>query len=61
MIKKLIGELDYSSFAEIALVLFAIVFLMVVVRTLFTRGEITRHQAHLVLGEAPDNPQEKQA
>lgn len=61
MIKKLIGDLDYSSYAEVALVLFAAVFLLVVIRTLLTRSDVTRHQAHLVLGDSPDEKQENQA
>lgn len=51
MIKKLTSYLDYSMFAELALVLFAIIFIVVVIRTLMTRSEETRRQANIVLGD----------
>ena len=51
MIKKLTSYLDYSMFAEWALVLFAIIFVVVVIRTLMTRSDETRQQANIVLGD----------
>ena len=51
MIKKLNALLDYGLFAEIALVMFAAVFLAVVIRTLLTNRDITRQQAEIVLDE----------
>ena len=51
MIKTLTSYLDYGVFAEIALVIFAFVFVAVVIRTLLTDGDITRSQANIVLGE----------
>jgi ABC-type phosphate transport system permease subunit len=51
MIKKLTSYLDYSMFAELALVLFAIIFIVVVIRTLMTRSDETRRQANIVLGD----------
>jgi hypothetical protein len=41
-------------FAEIALVMFAAIFIAVVIRTLCTRSDITRQQAKIVLGDQPE-------
>jgi hypothetical protein len=54
MIKKITTYLDYSMFAEIALVMFAAIFIAVVIRTLCTRSDITRQQAKIVLGDQPE-------
>lgn len=54
MIKKLTTYLDYSVFAEIALLMFAAIFIAVVIRTLSTRSDITRQQAKIVLGDQPE-------
>lgn len=51
MIKKLTSYLDYGMFAELALVMFACVFIAVVVRTLLTNGDVTSEQAKIVLGD----------
>jgi hypothetical protein len=51
MIKKLTGYLDYGLFAEVALVIFAMVFIAVVIRTLMMRTDDTRKQAMIVLDE----------
>ena len=51
MIKQVLNQIDISLFAELALVLFATVFVAVVVRTLLTKSEITSRQAKIVLGE----------
>lgn len=51
MIKKLTGYLDYGLFAEIALVIFAAVFVAVVIRTLLMRFEDTNRMAHIVLDD----------
>ncbi len=51
MIKALTSYLDYGIFAEIALVIFAVVFIAVVIRTLLTDGRVTRYQAGIVLGD----------
>lgn len=51
MIKKLTEYLDYSLFAELALLMFAVIFVAVVIRTLKTRSDITNQQARIVLGE----------
>ncbi|MDG1874029.1 MAG: hypothetical protein P8J27_08960 [Mariniblastus sp.] len=51
MIKKLTSYLDYGMFAEMALVMFAFVFVAVVVRTLMTSSEVTKEQANIVLGD----------
>lgn len=51
MIKKLTSFLDYGVFAEIALVIFALVFVAIVVHTLMMRREVTEQQANIVLRE----------
>lgn len=51
MIKQLTEYLNYGLFAEIALVLFAAIFIAVVIRTLRTKSEITTRQAKIVLGD----------
>jgi hypothetical protein len=57
MIKNLTNYLDYSVFAELSVVMFAIVFVSVVIRTLTTRSEITRQQADIVFGDKVEEPQ----
>ena len=54
MIKKLTSYLDYSMFAELALLLFAFIFVAIVLRTLLTRSEITTQQAGIVLDDASE-------
>ena len=54
MIKKLTTYLDYSMFAELALLMFAAIFIAVVIRTLRTRSDITEQQAKIVLGDQPE-------
>ena len=56
MIKKLTSYLDYAMFAELALVLFALIFIVVVIRTLMTRSDETRRQANIVLRDNGDKP-----
>jgi len=51
MIKTLTSYLNYAMFAEFALVLFAIIFVVVVIRTLMTRSDETRRHANIVLGD----------
>ena len=51
MIKKLTSFLDYGLFAELALAIFAIVFIAIVIRTLLLKSETTRRQAAIVLGD----------
>lgn len=51
MIKKLTEYLDYSLFAELALLMFAAIFIAVVIRTLKTRSDITNQHAKIVLGD----------
>ena len=55
MIKKLTSYLDYSIFAELALLLFAIIFVAIVLQTLRTRREITEQQANIVLDDKTEN------
>ena len=51
MIKKLTSFLDYGLFAEMALAIFAAVFIAVVIRTLLTNRETTKEQAYIVLDD----------
>ena len=51
MIKELTKFLDYGVFAEIALLIFAMVFLAIVVRTLLTSKEQSHRQASIVLAD----------
>ncbi len=51
MIKRLTTYLDYSIFAEVALLMFAAIFIAIVVRTLLTRSDVTKRQADIVLGD----------
>ena len=54
MIKTLTSFLDYGFFAEIALLIFAAVFVAIVIRTLFTNSDKTDRQANIVLEETVD-------
>ena len=54
MIKKLTSFLDYGVFAEIALAIFACVFVAIVIRTLMTRSETTTQQANIVLDDTEE-------
>ena len=56
MIKKLTGYLDYALFAEIALVMFALIFIAIVIRTLLLSRETTREQANIVLDDKTEEP-----
>ncbi len=49
MIKQLTSYLDYGFFAELALAIFAFVFIAIVIRTLLTNKQITDKQASIVL------------
>jgi hypothetical protein len=51
MIKQVLNQIDISLYAELALVLFSLVFIAVVIRTLLTKSEITDQQAKIVLGD----------
>ncbi len=50
MIKALTSYLDYGFFAEVSVVIFAVVFVSIVIRTLLTHREITNSQAAIVMG-----------
>jgi hypothetical protein len=56
MIKQLTAYFDYTLFAEAALVIFALVFLAIVIRTLLLSRDTTREQANIVF----DDKREKQ-
>ncbi len=49
MIKQVLNQIDISWYAELSLVLFSLVFVAVVIRTLLTKSEITQQQANVVL------------
>lgn len=51
MIKKLTSFLDYGMFAEVALAIFACVFVAIVIRTLMMQSDTTTQQANIVLGD----------
>jgi hypothetical protein len=51
MIKDVVSALDYSFYAEAALLLFFASFLGVLVHTLWTRPDSLREQAELPLGD----------
>lgn len=55
MIKKLTSFLDYGVFAEIALAIFATVFVAIVIRTLMMKRETTAQHAAIVLGDKREN------
>ena len=57
MIKNLTSFLDYSMFAELAVAMFAIIFVVIVIRTLSVRGDITKRQASIVLGDHTEEQQ----
>ena len=51
MIKLVLDQFNASWFAEAALLMFAMVFIAIVMRTLLTRNEVTNQQAEIVLGD----------
>jgi hypothetical protein len=53
MINNLIEFLDYGIFAEVALLIFASVFVLIVTRTLLIRREISQRHASIVLDDNP--------
>lgn len=55
MIKNLIELLDYGFFAEIALAIFATVFVAIVVRTLLAKKELMQQQSNIVFDEPNEN------
>ena len=52
MIKQLTSFLNYGTFAELALLIFAAVFVAVVIRTLLTRSEVTKQHANIALDDS---------
>ena len=52
MIKKLTSFLDYGMFAELALAIFALVFIAIVIRTLRMNSKSSEQQALIVLEES---------
>jgi len=55
MIKKLTSYLDYGVFAEIALAIFAVVFIAIVIRTLLVSRDVTEQQANIVISDTSEN------
>ncbi len=51
MIKLVLSQFNASIFAEAALVMFAIVFIAIVVHTLLIKTETIHEQANIVLGD----------
>ena len=51
MIKQLTEYLEYTMFAEIALVMFAIIFIAIIIRTLMLGRETTQEQANIVFDD----------
>jgi hypothetical protein len=55
MIKKLTSFLEYGVFAEIALAMFALVFIAIVIRTLMMRSDVTERNSRIVLGNQEES------
>ena len=53
MIQQVLAQLDYSAWAEAALVLFGVAFVAIVIRTLAADRDAVRSQAILALEDAP--------
>ena len=51
MIKNLTSFLDYGIFAEIAVAIFATVFIAIVIRTMLQNNDEIERNAHIVLGD----------
>ena len=51
MIKKLTGFLDYGFFAEVTVVIFAAVFVAIVLRTLLMKRDVSDENARIVLDD----------
>jgi len=57
MIKNLTSFLNYGLFAEIALAIFAAVFVAIVIRTLMMNHEATKYQAGIVFDDSEESIQ----
>ncbi len=55
MIKQILTQMNLSYFAEAALVLFAIVFVAIAVRTLLSSTAVAEQQSRIVLDEQPEH------
>lgn len=55
MIKQLTSFLEYGVFAELALAIFAAVFIAIVIRTLMTGSEVTKQNARIVLDDEKES------
>lgn len=51
MIKHVLNQFNAAIFAEISLLIFAAVFVAVVIRTLMTKSETANHHANVVLDD----------
>lgn len=54
MIRDVLGQLDYSAFAEVALVAFLGVFVLVAIRTLRKPADAYDHDARIPLDDASE-------
>ncbi len=52
MIKRLLGDLDFSMFAEISLLMFVSIFVVVTLVTLFRKSKVTKAQANVVFEDS---------
>ena len=57
MIKQLTSFLNYGTYAEIALVIFALVFIAIVIRTLLMKSDATKQLANIVLDDEQEEDQ----
>lgn len=57
MIRQVLSFMSYSFFAEAALVLFSLIFIAIVIRTLWTKSEITTKHAGIVFDDNRENLQ----
>lgn len=58
MIKHVLNQFNAAMFAEIALVIFAIAFIAVVIKTLTTKKEEMDDHSMIVLSDPPEKPSE---
>ena len=56
MLKEVVSGLDYSSLAEVALVIFAVCFLAITVATLLLKRSATDRYASIPLSDRVEDP-----
>ena len=57
MIQKVMSNIDISILPEIALAMFAFIFVTIVIRTLLMRSDTEQQQAAIVLGDREEEMQ----